>query len=297
MVLRTETKIRKLQEACDGARALLGKQHNNKDFAPWRRATIETMVDIFGDGTLRTKQFTGLSFMLPTLIIRNLDPTPRNHQPAYERDLNLAIKSFEGYLTDLQEEADFQNKNAALVVPTPAMPQKSQRVFISHASTDVAVVTQLILLLRALGLEKEQIFCTSVTGYKIRLGTKNFLDAIKEEIRNGAVVIFLLSKNFYKSPVCLAEMGAAWVLNSDMIPLVLPPFEFRDVKGVIPFAQGMMVNDTLGIHELAAELEQLLDFSSKHDAVWETDRDRILAVINEHIDEAAEHERAAAASD
>lgn len=290
MALRIETKIRKLQEALDDARALLGKEHGNTDFVAWRRATLADMLDIFGTG-LRYNQFHNLafttSFMLP-------NPTPSNKQFCYERDLNLAIRSFEGYLVDLREEAEQQTKSAP--VPVAVTATKPQKVFISHAGLDVAVVTELILLLRALGLQKEQIFCTSVPGYKIRLGTKNFLDAIKEEIRGGAVVIFLLSKNFYNSPVCLAEMGAAWVLDSDMIPLVLPPFEFRDVKGVIPFTQGMMVNDALGVHELAEELEQLFGFTAKHGAIWETDRDRILAAINAHIAAQAESERTAAAS-
>ena len=186
-------------------------------------------------------------------------------------------------MVDLREEADHEASNAAPAIPAPVMQQKPQKVFISHAGADVAVVTELILLLRALGLQNEQIFCTSVPGYKIRLGTRNFLDAIKKEIQSGAVVIFLLSKNFYNSPVCLAEMGAAWVLDSDMIPLVLPPFEFRDVKGVIPFTQGMMVNDELGVHDLAETLEDLFGLSAKRGAVWEADRDRILAAINGHI--------------
>jgi hypothetical protein len=287
MALRLETKIRKLQQALDGARALLDKEHGNADSLAWRRATAADMLDIFGEG-LRYTQFAGLSF---TASYATVGATASNKQFCYDRDLNLAIKAFEGYLVDFKEEAEHQTQSAPPVAPAVTSQQRPQKVFISHASLDVAVVTELILLLRSLGLQNEQIFCTSVPGYKIRLGTKNFLDAIKEEIRSGAVVIFLLSKNFYNSPVCLAEMGAAWVLDSDMIPLVLPPFEFRDVRGVIPFTQGMMVNDALGVHDLAETLEELFGFSAKRGAVWEGDRDRILAAINTHIAAAAEPEQ------
>lgn len=292
MALRIETKIRKLQEALEEARALIGKEHGNPEFVAWRRATTVAMADIYGVGTIRYNQVINLAFTTP-FGLRNV--THSNEQFCYERDLNLAIKAFEGYMVDLKEEAEHQTKSVAPAAP--AIPQRPQKVFISHAGLDVTVVTELILLLRALGLQNEQIFCTSVPGYKIRLGTKNFLDAIKEEIRAGAVVIFLLSKNFYNSPVCLAEMGAAWVLDSDMIPLVLPPFEFRDVKGVIPFTQGMMVNDALGIYDLAEALEDLFGFSAKRGAVWETDRDRILAAINAHISAQIEHEQPSLSDD
>lgn len=256
------------------------------------------LVNIFGIESQEYLAFKRLAFTVNQGMSRMAIPSDRK-QFAYERDLELAAKALKGYLVDLEEEAELEGKAAepaAVIHEAEIEVPQPQKVFISHAGLDVAVVTELILLLRALGLRKDQIFCTSVPGYKIPLGTKNYLDAIKNEILDGAVVIFLLSNNFYKSPMCLAEMGAAWVLDSDMIPMVIPPFSFKNAEGVIPFTQGMPVNDKYEVHALAKVLGEKFGFSVKPDAVWEADRDRILAAINAHITASAEPEQAAAAA-
>ena len=40
----------------------------------------------------------------------------------------------------------------------------------------------------------------------------------------------MLSKNYYNSPACLNEMGAAWVLKSDYQSILIPPFDFENIK-------------------------------------------------------------------
>lgn len=241
----TANKIKKLQEAVEEARTLFGLNADDIKFILWKQATEKLLSRIFGKESHEYYEVEQRIFRAFNLGPRTVHMQEESEK-AYTIDLHMTIASLQGYIEDLQEQPS--NKVSTLQVNILNNEllalKRPNKVFISHAGLDVAVVTELILLLRALGLQNEQIFCTSVPGYKIRLGTRNFLDAIKDEIRSGAVVIFLLSKNFYDSPVCLAEMGAAWVLDSDMIPLVLPPFEFRDVKGVIPFTQGMMVGGT-----------------------------------------------------
>ncbi|MGV6831280.1 MAG: hypothetical protein ACWA5P_06945, partial [bacterium] len=86
-------------------------------------------------------------------------------------------------------------------------------------------------------LPSDKIFCTSFEGYGIDLGN-NFLDAIKDELSSESLVLFVLTTNFYKSPICMCEMGATWVLSKEHIPIVVPPLDFSDVEGVIPLTQG-----------------------------------------------------------
>ena len=85
-------------------------------------------------------------------------------------------------------------------------------------------------------------------GYGIDLGD-NFLDALKAQLRNlDALVLFVLTKRFYASPISLCEMGATWVLAKEHIPILVPPFDFDDVKGVIPLTQGFKLNDALKLN-------------------------------------------------
>lgn len=163
---------------------------------------------------------------------------------------------------------------------------KVKKIFISHASKDVKFVEELIDLLKLIGLQKSQIFCTSIRGYGIPLGA-DFLAEIKERISDEVLVLFVFSPNFYASPICLAELGAAWVLSKNHIPIVVPPFRFEDIKGVLPHTQGMMINDGLQINELAKQLSALFelhDTSKEED--WERSRDRIIERINNTLGDA-----------
>ncbi|TON15932.1 hypothetical protein CGH62_27000, partial [Vibrio parahaemolyticus] len=116
-------------------------------------------------------------------------------------------------------------------------------------------VEEIIELLEAIGVESNQIFCTSFEGYGIELG-ENFLDAIKNELSSDSMVLFVLSENFYASPVCMCEMGAAWVLSKEHIPLVVPPLSYSDIKGVLPLTQGMVLTDTMKLNSFKEKIEK-----------------------------------------
>ena len=111
--------------------------------------------------------------------------------------------------------------------------KKTSKIFISHSSRDLAFVQPLVELFEHIGLEPETMFCSSVSGYNVPLGN-NIFDFLKEQFqRYDLMVIFVLSENYYNSPVCLNEMGAAWVLQHKYTSILLPQFDFKDVKGVI----------------------------------------------------------------
>jgi hypothetical protein len=96
------------------------------------------------------------------------------------------------------------------------------RIFISHSSKDVDIVTRFVdyILDNSLGISSEQVFCTSIEGLGIRSG-EDFRETIKEELLRSNMVIQLISKNYKASEICLNEMGAAWVLSKKVVPFVL----------------------------------------------------------------------------
>lgn len=158
-------------------------------------------------------------------------------------------------------------------------PKSMPKIFISHSSQDSDIVEELIEMLEAMGLAPKKIFCTSFEGYGIKLG-EDFLESIKEELTSNTLVIFVLSKNFYKSPVSLCEMGAAWVMAKEHIPVLVPPLEHSDVKGVIPLSQGMKITEPLKFNSLKVKIEEFFGYESKIDnSAWEQKRDKILTRI------------------
>ena len=89
-----------------------------------------------------------------------------------------------------------------------------RRLFISHSSLDKEYVEALVEFLQKIGMSNKNMFCSSVEGYKIPWGN-DIYDYLASEFnnKNDLLVLFVLSDNYYKSPACLNEMGAAWVLK------------------------------------------------------------------------------------
>lgn len=91
-----------------------------------------------------------------------------------------------------------------------------KKIFISHSSKDVRYVEKIIDLIVDMGVREKQIFCSSVPGFGIPMD-KDIYDYLAEEFsRTDVHVIFVLSRNYYKSIPCLNEMGAVWALKKSI---------------------------------------------------------------------------------
>ena len=113
------------------------------------------------------------------------------------------------------------------------MATKEKRVFISHASKDEVIVRKVVELLEDIGLTEAQVVCSSIPGYGIPLG-EDIYDWLARQFREYDLhVLFMLSGNYYDSIACQNEMGAAWVLKSKYDSILLPGFEYRDIKGAV----------------------------------------------------------------
>lgn len=114
------------------------------------------------------------------------------------------------------------------------------KIFISHSSQDEKIVKSFVELLYKLGLKDDDILCTSSSTNNIPL-MNNIYDYLNKYISEEKIFsIFFLSDNYYSSPVCLNEMGAIWLKKSESINILLPGFDFSDIKGVVS-------KDTIGI--------------------------------------------------
>lgn len=111
--------------------------------------------------------------------------------------------------------------------------QKSKKVFISHASRDEAFVRKIVELLEDIGLTENQVVCSSIPGYGIPLGEDVYEWLAKQFREFDLHVLFVLSDNYYSSVACQNEMGATWVLKTKYDTILLPGFEFRDIKGAV----------------------------------------------------------------
>jgi hypothetical protein len=96
-----------------------------------------------------------------------------------------------------------------------------KKVFISHSVVDEKMINNLVWFLNKTGIRNDDIFCTSISG--TLEGGKSFVEQIKNNVHSSRIVIFLLSERFFLSYFCLAELGAAWALNQNILPIIVPP--------------------------------------------------------------------------
>lgn len=110
----------------------------------------------------------------------------------------------------------------------------SAKIFISHSSQDSEILTALVDLLIKSGIQKENIVATSAPDTGFSAGESLYGNLKSVLLGNDLSIIYLLSENYYSSPICLNEMGAAWIRDIEyQYPILLPGFSFKQVNGVI----------------------------------------------------------------
>ena len=188
-------------------------------------------------------------------------------------------------LTVLVEKT--KRKEEAIMSTFNQTEEKEHKLFISHSSDDKEYMTALIEMLESIGMTNDSIVCTSVSGYGIPEGD-DIYDWLREQFVNCDLrVLFVLSKNYYKSEACLNEMGAAWITKATYSMLLLPGFGFGDIKGCIN-SRRIGISFGSSEEELKHRLNELKEkLVSEHNLQtippirWESHRDKFINTVRE----------------
>ncbi|WP_273977287.1 toll/interleukin-1 receptor domain-containing protein [Vibrio parahaemolyticus] len=254
--MNKQEKLKLLRKLLEKSSIVKIESSSDPDFKHWKNLVERTFIKVFGKNSTEFEHFNDLTFYYQAFIYTSTSDYTSDHLRCFRRDYKMLIDSINEYIEELEEE-----KEVVVVKQQLKVDQAINKIFISHASKDADVVEEIIELLEAIGVESNQIFCTSFEGYGIDLG-ENFLDAIKTELSSDSMVLFLLSENFYKSPVCMCEMGAAWVLSKEHIPIVVPPLTYSDIQGVLPLTQGMLLTDSLKLNSFKEKIEKTFNITN-----------------------------------
>lgn len=103
-------------------------------------------------------------------------------------------------------------------------PQKNQSIFLSHNSIDKQYGNVLRKLMISIGIPNSSIVYTSHEKNKVPVG-KNIYGYLVDRIERSNIVLFLLSEEYFKSVVCLNEMGASWVTRNESYMFFVPGFD------------------------------------------------------------------------
>lgn len=175
------------------------------------------------------------------------------------------------------------------IVEVCTMKVKTPKIFISHSSKDEKIVSAFVDLLFDIGLNTGHIFCTSVPGCGVLIDNDIYTSLKREFEEHQVHVVFMLSSNYYGSPACLNEMGAAWILQTAYTSILLPGFEFREIDGAVNPRQMAIKLDEPADH-LKEKLGQMRNnfiekFGLPHlpDTRWESRRDAFIANVTAPI--------------
>ncbi|NCA75629.1 MAG: TIR domain-containing protein [Alphaproteobacteria bacterium] len=153
-----------------------------------------------------------------------------------------------------------------------------KKLFLSHSSKDEPIIKPLLDLIGDIGVQDYQIFYSSHPAYGVGLG-ENIFERLKKELGGDVFALFLLSDNFFKSPICLCEMGAVWIKSNKQIPILIPPFNFDDVQGVFPNSLGFKINDKNQLNSFKQEIETYFGLTPIHLTKWEEKREECLVKL------------------
>lgn len=165
------------------------------------------------------------------------------------------------------------------------------KVFISHSSKDEEFVIKLVQFFEILGVKHNNIFCSSIEGQGVKHGNK-IEEAVRNEIIEDKVLIYVISKNFLESNYCLNELGAGWVLSDsrtqrkDLFPIKLPDISFDDIKGFIGGGDKCTECNEKSITAFVEEFEDVLGLPSKKPTIYRNLVDNFIKDTKSFIDTA-----------
>lgn len=209
-----------------------------------------------------------------------------------KHNLNVMKAKLQGIKCDFESKGEACTNTSEVIQSSEAYSCAAveKKIFISHSSKDKEYVEIFVSLLEMIGLQEDEIVCSSVPPYCIPLNNKVY-DWLADKFQNCELhVFYMLSHNYYSSAACLNEMGAAWAMKQNWTGILLPGFDFASIKGCIDVTQIGIKIDDLDRNTLKYRLDELkeqltLEFSLRKmsSSLWERKRDEFLSRIEQVI--------------
>jgi hypothetical protein len=136
-------------------------------------------------------------------------------------------------------------------------PLNGKRIFISHSSKDVQIVSNFVdhILCLGIGINRNDIFCTSIEDVAIRNG-EDIRKHIQDNIRCADYSFLLISDNYKTSEICLNEMGAVWAYDSNVRLYLLPDTNFNSIGWLCDTRKANKITDTVALDLLYQEMHE-----------------------------------------
>lgn len=185
-------------------------------------------------------------------LLLNLQSAIRGKYPSIASQLKEYIYKFD------EEPIVYFSSICAIIDCLLALEENKssgKRIFISHSSKDEACVTDFVnhILCLGIGVNREDIFCTSIEDLSIRNG-EDIRSHIQENIRSAEYSFLLLSDNYKSSEICVNEMGAVWAYDSNVRLYLLPNTTFSSIGWLCDPRKANELYDSVALDRLYNEM-------------------------------------------
>jgi TIR domain len=207
----------------------------------------------FGGGTRNGDSW---GYEINGLVARRLgalegidDYLEQQHHLAREEASNMA--GFVGQNSTSQQGGpdDGQEENAM---------QSERKIFLSHAWANKPLADQFRDTLVLGGVPESRFFYSSDRATGIPSG-QDVGTYLRESLRGAGLVIELISHDFLGRPMCLMELGAAWVMGVSTYPIVIPPLSREEAVSKVGNVQMGLLGDDSQVTDIFNELYDRLN--------------------------------------
>lgn len=144
--------------------------------------------------------------------------------------------------------------------------KKRPLIFISHCGKQKAFVKALVELFESCGCSGDNMFCSSVSGFNIDEG-EDIVDTLRKKFEDYNIyVIYVLSSDFFGSPYCMNEVGAAWILQFAYSIIETTDLDESKIDGVISKTKNRISfkndDDDILFDKMVELRDKLLDFAN-----------------------------------
>ncbi|MCL2774586.1 MAG: toll/interleukin-1 receptor domain-containing protein [Oscillospiraceae bacterium] len=161
-------------------------------------------------------------------------------------------------------------------------------IFISHADKDKKVISLFIDLILSNGLNIDtgsKVFCTSADGTKIKSG-EDWRNEIKDNILSAKISFLVISPNYKESEICMNEMGAIWISEARVIPLIIEPINYKTVGVLHEPTQIEKLLDGKSLDRIKDVLQEMFKIPAKQikSDNWSAKKEEFIARTRKHLE-------------
>lgn len=151
------------------------------------------------------------------------------------------------------------------------MSKTQKRFFVSHSSLDEKIVSLFVddILVKGLRINDDEIYCSSMQGLG-NLSGDNFIAEIKNALKPAEISFLMISENYKCSEICLNEMGASWLADCHVIPILIEPVSFQSVGPLNIQTHCEKILDDNSIYNIRKTIKEKCTINPTGDGRWKS---------------------------